>query len=322
MIRTSSSGTPRPDLAPAYYEFARDPAKGYIVLPTLPVPNRDGRYFMQSRKEWYGRQQNVKRAPKGDTSRSESGSDSDTYTVLEYTHGEPVDHVESEQWSEVFNLEDNAARRTARVIELEAEIDAAAAVFNDTAFPASGSTGATVGTAWTTAATATPISDLITGCRVFADAWGEMPNAVIMDWTTYIHACATTDVKSRFLGGFGSGGGVPGVIPAEAFTSLLNIPGIQLILAMARYDSANSAVATPTMAAVWATNRVMITRIGMGTDLDGPQIGRTFVPPGHGGVEMDEYGEPGRKSTIIRATRHLVRQRMKNAVGYMLRGTT
>lgn len=324
MIRTSATASPRDDLRTAYYEFLRDPTIGFVgdlVLPITEVSTRTARYFSVGRKEWFRNISDVKRARKGTVSRSEMTPASDTLTLLEYTHEEPIDDLDRDDFSESLPLAEVAAVRTARIIETQTEIDAASVVFNDTDFPASGSTGATVGTAWTSAS-ATPITDLVTGIGVFLEAWGIMPNAVIMNMRTYMYACQTTEVKNRFLAGSTAAAMSPAVIPSEMFAGMLNIPGLTLYLPFGITDSANANSSTFTASQIWATNRVMITRVGTSMDLQTPQIGRTFCLADQALVKMEEYRDEGIKCDVIRATRELVRKRMINPVGYMLRGTT
>lgn len=320
MLRTSSTAVPRQDLLGAYYEFNKDAEYGLIgdmVLPVTEAPRRFTTLYSMPRKEWYNRVSDVKRARKSAASRSEAGIDNDTMTVLEYIHEEPVDDLDADEFGDFIPLEEIAARRIARKIEVEAEVDAAAVIFDTATFTGSSLTAA-VATNWATAATAVPITDIVGGVYTFLQNWGVMPNACIMSMLTYLKVCATTQVQGRFLQSYGPT--TNAIVPEEAFQTMINVPGLKLYLPFGMYDSTDENTATPTMTQIWGRDKCMLTRVGSGNDLDGPQIGRTFVLPGKKTVTIDQYREEQKESTIVRARRELVRKRMKNACGLLLTG--
>lgn len=316
---TAGASTPRLDLVGAYNQFD-PPLNGCVarlVLPNFDVSARAGRFGVVPRKVHLGLV-NTKRAAKADASRSDWTPDSDSFSILEYTHESMADFQEMDLYKAWFDLEAIETARCARVIETDIEKDAADAVFNDTTFPADNVTGATVGTSWATAATATPVDDIMTGVNAIMQNWGVMPNALIIPFQTYLKVCATTDVKNRIT----NSGTAPGLISDQQMRDILGLPpDFQIIKPWAVYNSANPSTASPTGTAIWSKNRALITRIERTMDLQVPQLGRQFArnDMGMGGSLVESFPYKN-KGVIINATRHVQNKIMPSAPGYMLRG--
>lgn len=314
------ASTPRFDLLGGYYAFGK---QGYVasqVLPRLDAPGRQG-YFGVVPKAALLALFATKRGPKGKVGRSEWTPSSDNYAIEEFTHEIPVDIQEVDRYGGWFDLYEQAAMFCAEIIERSIEKNCAEAVMNDTTFPASGSTGVTVGTAWSTWATATPLADLQVGFNTIREAHGVEPNAFICPLKRYEDICNTAEFRDR-----AKYVGVTPVRPPIAdfrrvLGSALNDAGLEgdqfkLILPWGRYNSANPSDTVST-AAIWPVNRAMLCRIVDGPDWMSPQLGRQFrraVEP-----EIVTYPE-GSKLEVVCCTQHLQNKLMSSPPAYMFRG--
>ncbi|HRI52467.1 MAG TPA: hypothetical protein PLW65_20020, partial [Pseudomonadota bacterium] len=188
--------TPRYDLLGAYHQFERGGFVADLVLPALDVPGRRG-YFGVVPKGVFTAYVSTLRAPKGSPSRSQWTPSSDSYSVKEYSHEMPTDIQEIDEYQGWFNLLEYNTMLCAGVVELDIEKTTADLVMNDTTFPADGVTGATVSTAWSTWASATPIQDLITGFNALRNGSGCEPNAFICTVSAFNNITNTAEFRDR-----------------------------------------------------------------------------------------------------------------------------
>lgn len=314
--------TPRYDLLGAYYQFDIN-RRGFVnrlVLPALDAPGRQG-YFGVVPKAAMLAYVSTKRAAKGDPSRSEWTPSSDSYSIDEFTHEIPVDFQEVDRYGGWFDLYEMSAMLCAGIIETDIERDCAAAVMNDTTFPADGVTGATVGTAWSTWASATPLADLVAGFNAGRDNHGVEFNTFICPKKRYDDICNTAEFRDRAK--------YVGVTPARmdpadfrrVLGNALEDSGgggeFKLILPWGRYNSANPSAASPTLSSIWPTNRAMLTVINDGPDWMSPQLGRQF----RRAIEPEIQTYPNKtKGEIVCCTQHLQNKLMSSPPAYMLRG--
>lgn len=318
---TAGATTPRIDLLGAYSQFNpnQQGMVARLVLPPLDVPGRNG-YFGVVPKKAVLALIEARRAAKANPSRSEWTPDSDNYAIAEFTHEIPVDSQERDQYAPWFNADEMAAFMCAQIVERAIEKNAADAVMNDTTFPASGGTGATVGTAWGTWASATPVTDLLAGYAALRDNFGVEPNTFICPKSSYDNLvnCAEFKDRQKYVGI------AAGNQTVEVFRTVLGAAmadagasqPLKVILPWCRYNSANPA-STVSTSAIWPTNRAMLTVTMEGPDFMSPQLGRQFrraVEP-----ELVSYPEKS-KFEVVCATQHVQNKIMSGAPAYMLRG--
>lgn len=317
-------GVPRYDLLGAYYQFNPN-RRGFVasrVLPPVEVPGRQGHFGVVPRAALLA-YISTKRAAKGNVSQSEWTPSSDSFEIDEFTHQIPVDYQEVDRYGGWFDMHEMAAMLVAGVIETDIERDCATKVMNDTTFPADGVTGATVGTAWSTWASATPIADMITGFTAGRDNFGVEYNALICPRRRYDDICNTAEFRDRAK----YVGVTPARMDAADFRRVLGSAladdgstdpeTFQLILPWGRYNTANPSAASPTLASIWPTNRAMLTRIEPGPNWMVPQLGRQFlraIEP-----EIQTY-QTSPKGEFVLGTQHKQNKIMTNAPAYMFRG--
>lgn len=263
---------PRQDLLGALYSSA--PRQNYVameILPKLQAFAREGRFLKVLSGKAY-RLVKSKRASGAGFSRVSTPLDSSTFLCEERGIEEPVDRLNKAIYRTMIDQEQVAARTSYNVMKIDHEVDVKSAIFNETTFPASGTTGLTVSTPWSTAASATPIADINTGKSNIFNKVGVGPVVLLANDTVIRNLWKTADVRNQMIYGYGR--------PIEGdpkLDILANVLGVdRIIAATARYNSAN-ANATVSMASIWSNTYAFLARIDTADVLDAPQLGRTFV---------------------------------------------
>ena len=176
---------PRQDLLGALHSTA--PMQDFAalkILPPMPVNAKEGRFHRVSSGRAY-RLVKTKRAPGGPFARVSTPLDSSTFVCEERGAEEPIDRALKNAFASVIPLDVVAARTAYSVVAIDHEVDVAAAIYNETTFPATGSTGKTLSTPWSTVATATPIADIADGLNAINLRVGMGKNTLIANDLAY-----------------------------------------------------------------------------------------------------------------------------------------
>lgn len=323
---------PRQDLLGALYSTA--PSQQYIateVLPKMQTFAREGRYA----KVISGKALRLvksKRASGAGFARVSTPLDSATFLCEERGIEEQVDRTNNAIYKSMLDQEQVAARTAYHVMKIDHEADVVAAIFNETTFPASGTTGLVV-TAWSTAATATPIADMNVGKKNIFNKIGVGPVALICNDTVVRNLWKTADVREQMKYGYGRV--IEGSPQLDVLATVLGVD--RIIQGTARYNSAN-ANATPTMASIWSDTYAFLARIDNGQTLDAPQLGRTFansIVYNESGddvitigdetdpdVFVEMYADKATASTIVRAREFTDEVIMDSSAGFLFKTVT
>jgi len=266
----------RSDLAGSLYNIA--PSQNYVateILPAFPVQAIEGRIPKVVANKAY-RLTKSKRAPGAPFQRISTPLDKATYLCEERGLEEAIDRVSLKAYGDFINQEEVAARTVHNCVAIDHESDVAAAIYNETTFPATGTTGLTVGVSWATKATATPIADINAGKSAISDKIGEGTHALLANAKVIRNIWNTTDVRNAIKENYSgvSGGLIEGTPNLQALAFVLGVE--KIIVASARYNSA-LAGATPAMGPIWSNTYAFLARISDEKVLMTPQLGRTFV---------------------------------------------
>lgn len=263
----------RDDLAGAAMSYNAAQA-GLVATKLLPLRRSTKRNieFYRVPPAHFLRLESTKRRPKAARQELEAARVRDTFYVEEYTLEDVVDTADDSGTNTVEQDETSTATRLAGTILRDYERDVANAIFNTTTFPLSGDTGLSVSTPWATAASATPIDDVMRGHRSIINRTGQKPNTLVITQLGLhnLSRCdqiisrirnVSTDVKS-------------GVLPLTALATLFDVD--RVLIARGRRLSSNVAVTSVTTAGLWDDDNAFLCYAEMSEDLTVPQIGRTF----------------------------------------------
>ena len=280
---SSSVATLRPDLGGTMQEFdlAMDRAGfiGHRVLPVFEAAKASGE-FGKIPIEQLLQSPETRRAPGSRYNRGSWTFLPASYACEEHGWEEPVDDREANLYAEYFDAEQVSADRARDFVLRNAELRAAALVFNPTTWA---SYTSAVATPWSTAASATPIADVNTAKQNVWNQCGMWPNALIINREAFNHVRATDDVKDN-IASSGAGESVKASkITEQQLAEVFDLN--QVIVAGSAKNTANTGQAA-SLAQIWSSTYAMVARVAETNDIREPCIGRTF----HWGEDGSEIG--------------------------------
>lgn len=315
IIRPSTSVIVRPDLAivtAAALSIAAGQAIADMVLPPVPVTTRTGQIWTVP-AESILTLHNTKRERLGDYNRRRTKFTTSNFMCEERGLEEPVAVEDTAEYGVWIAGETAATKRCVDDIIRDREKAVADLCINETTFPISGTTGVSVGTAWTSAS-ATPAANIDSAA---SNIWGKtgvtkdqltlvipIQTAMLIPFTTDF----TTKMKLDTAG-----------LSALPTTDQLRIYfGVkEVLLAGMPYNTADDNL-TPSLTTIWNKNYCflyyrMTEALPMGQNVDAgvPGLGCSprwsLIDSGAGvnGVGVYSYPEDSKNAGIVRASQYM-----------------
>lgn len=314
-MASPSTAITRFDLSMGYSEFnLLASRKGFIglqVLPAIGVAKDAASFAKINVEDLLRKAEETERAPRAEYRRDAFQWTSDSYDCKEHGVEEVVDDLLIERYGDIIKAESIAQERAIDRILRKLEYDIAAAVFNTTTWTGASLTTA-VTTAWTTAATATPIDDVDAAIEKVVTSSGMRPNTLILSDYALTAFKRTSQVEDLLKY---SGRDDPknlGVI--SGLKELLDLD--KIIVARGMKNTADEGQSA-SFSRLWSATMAMVCHTkddGMDGDLESmdPCIGRTiFAAEGNAAVPgaddgeaslfVEEYREESRRGGVIRA---------------------
>lgn len=314
-MASPSTAISRFDLSMSYAEFNLAASrKGFIglqVLPGIGVAKDSASFAKINVEDLLRKAEDTERAPRAEYKRDAFQWTSDSYDAKEHGVEEVVDDLLIERYGDILRAEMIARERAIDRMLRALENAIASAVFNTTTWTGAALTTG-VSTAWTTAATAVPITDIDGAIEKVITSSGMRPNALILSDYALLKLKRTAQVQDLLKY---SGNDDPknlGII--SGLKELFELDKILVAKSMKNTaDEGQSA----SFSRMWDATKAMVCHIaddGMNGDLESmdPFIGRTIFAtegnasiPGMGDGEesliVEEYREESRRGGIIRA---------------------
>ena len=295
----------RPDLGMMVMEFYEDQITEFIglqVMPLTPTPDKQGT-FLVTPKEAMLKVYDTSRAPRGSYKRDDFEYERGLYDTVEQGWEEPVDDSERSRVDRLIPrlADDLATQRAMSIIMRAQEKRIADLLFNETNF-----TAHSVTTEWNTAASATPLDDVLDGIASFRSQCGMKPDVLIISYTTFLNLKACDQIVDQIKYTF------PGIdilaMGANQLAQLFGVP--RVLVAGGVYDSKGKGIDT-TIADIWSSEYAMLVKIPRTADEREPCVGRTWLwtedSPSNAIVE--KYREEQKRSDIFRV-RHNTDERL------------
>jgi hypothetical protein len=306
----------RPELAGRYAEVSFT-SRGFIaplICKPAKVTSRQAVLYRLNKKSIMqsGAQ---KRAIGGNTPRGAVALSTDSYKLDEYTWEVPLDLTEKNLYGMQFDVEQDLAGVAAGVVALALEIDCASAMQNTTNHSVSNTGSDITGTPWTSASS-TPVETINTVREKIRSRTGILPNTLRISNASWGDLSRHASVIALFKGM--AWDPIQGRIPLQALAQALDLK--QIIVSGGVKDSADEGQ-TFTAADVWDGTKAELVYVPDDTNIMSPASTRMLTIDGDGSVEtdmgsmpagvvtvdgiplmIDEYGSPGNKSKMIRAT--------------------
>lgn len=321
---SGSLATLRPDLAGSFMEFDMEmDRRGFIgqrVLPVIETPKASGTFGIIPIEQLLQNRETA-RAPGSGYNRGTFTFDDVAFACSEHGAEEPVDDREAALYNQYFDAEQVAAMRAYDAVLRNQEKRVAALLFNTTTYTGSSLTTA-VSTEWSTAATATPISDVEAAVRKVYTNTGLWANCLIVSKIVFRNLRLCTNIKDAIAA---SGAGYP--TRAQDITEAMLAAVFDLDYILVGGSTKNTAnegqSATPDQ--IWDDEYAMVCRIATSNDIKEPCIGRTFHWAEDGssiGGTVETYRDETVRSDIVRVRHDVQEKILYTQCGHLLSNIT
>lgn len=288
-------GSLRPDLGGALEEYDLLANElGYIGLRVFPVIEsaRQAGTFPRIPLKEMVKTIDDKRTSRGTYNRADYTFTDEPFATSEHGLEEAIDERDRAIYSELFDQELLATRRTRATVLRNSEIRCADALFNAVTW-----TPTEVGTEWSTVATADPVANVDAAkARMFA-ATGMYPNALVINravWMNLRKCVAITD-KIKYVEST-----LQGDVTTAQVAAALDLE--QIIIAGGATNSSNPAQAA-SMAHIWSSEYAAVIRTSSDMDISRPCVGRTIHWSADGsqiGGAIESYDSNETRGRVVR----------------------
>lgn len=342
-----SSAITRLDLSMSYGEFslAANQRKfiGLKVLPPLAVSQEAAEFAKMLIASYLSKVEDTRRAPKSTYKRDDWKWTTSSYALEEHGVEEVADDALAERYGDVVRGELIATIRAINRVLQRLEYDIAAAVFNTTTWTGAALT-TTVGTAWTTSASANPVSDIDAAHEKVSTGCGEDANTLVVTKKGFRALIRTARVEdllkydaSQVLLALNSGQNQSMV--SEVITGLKDLLQVDRILVARGFKNTADGGQTASLSRMWTDTMAMLCVVhddGLQGDLENPmpQIGRVLfsskndepIPgsddAGLGSLIFEEYREENVRGSVFRPRNKRQVKILHPECGHLLQGVT
>jgi hypothetical protein len=296
----------RRDLAETVSEYALEQSRstfaGLRMMPLFDTALQTGNYPIIAVEQML-KPRDVKRASRGGYNRGDWGFEQGNYACVEYGWEEVVDDSLAKNYRSYFDAETIAARIATDVLLREQEKRIKTLAEASTAHAAS--------VKWSTAATATPRSNVTTGIKTIVQATGLLPNIFVCTWQTFQNLINTTEVVEATKYG-GSQLNTRGFEAQKA--AIATYFGVNEVVVTNAVENGNKEGAAFSATQIWSDANGFLVVAAGGSIEGAPSWGRSFLwrDDSPSNVNVESYREDAVRGTIIR-TRHYVDEKELNA---------
>ena len=299
MTAPSSTSFLRPDIGQSFEEFDLVAERmGYVGAQVLrPFDTQlQTANFSKIPVEELLKDTKTERAPGSGYNRDKYTFEQDSYACVENGAEEPVDDRERQMYAYSFDIERISAERAMNRVLRDLEKKVAAAVFNTSTWTGASLTTA-VGTRWSTAASCTPVADVLGALNSVRASSGMLPNAVIMSWNVWRLLQSASSIIQQLIY---SGTEDPKMVTTQQLAALFHVE--QVIVAGGVKNTAKEGKAA-SISDIWSDDFVMVAKLSTSTDLREACIGRLFHFTADGsssGGTVEQYRDESVRSDIMR----------------------
>jgi hypothetical protein len=315
---SSSLATLRPDIAESFTEFdVEQNQRGFVwdkLMPVFDVGKASGN-FGRIPVEQLLQQRETRRNPGSGYARGKWTFLPDTYATVEHGAEEPVDDNEAKMYSDYFNAEQISGLRARDAVLSNAERRVIAKLLNTSTFLDSA-----VGTVWTNAGGASPITDIETAITAIYDACGLWANTIGLSYKTFRLLRNCDEIIER-INSAGAGSQTRAEdITVQQLAAVFDVPKI-VVAGSSQNGAAEGQAAS--FEQIWDPTKVWVGVTADGQDFRAPCVGRTFHWAEDGSSiagTVESYRDEPIRADVIRV-RHQVDEKILYAeAGYILTG--
>lgn len=274
---------------------------GTLLFPTILVGRQEDLFWKRAARTRIKAPDGT-RVPGTTSKRDTTVLTQDTYQCAQHRLEAAITDEDKRKYAQ-WNIDwaNMRAMDKANEILLAREVRIANKLINETTFPASGSTGTTLGTPWDVVATATPITDINTAQTAIFNRTGQFADTLVLpNMAAWVNLCLTNQVRESVGLKYTPGAQSQILLPESVILKALHPALTKLRIGGAVYDSTPDA-SSATLTAIWDAEYAFLCKSSDGGD-DPTEacIGRTFAYTEEGGVfAANEYREDPIGSDII-----------------------
>lgn len=311
-----SGATFRPHLAQYVVEHQRlrEAYAAPRILPYLDVDTEAG-IFYRVPATTTSRLPNVAYNAKSGFNRDDFEMEEDTFATKSYGFEGVLTDKDRARYGDAAAGESGVAAMTADIVMANQEKRCADAIFNETTFPASGTTGVTVSNAWSSSS-GTPITDVNVGRRVKQSLVGPEPNALIIHYKTLCDLATNAQIIDRLKAI--SSIVENGMLSVQQLQQVFAIPNV-IVVGMNAYNTADKGV-TASLSGLWATGYAMLCYIADGDPRMSPQIGRTLAWSQYGSrMSVTQYRDDKVQGDVFQVWQNVQEKVFGSRFGYLMK---
>lgn len=320
---TSSLATQRPDLA-SFLEFDLESEKsGFIasqVFPVIDVMSQAGN-FGKIPIEQLLQTRDTKRAPGSGYARGSFTFLPATYATEEHGAEEPVDDREAKMYREYFQAEQISTARAFSAVLRNQEQRVASAVFNTSTWTGSSLT-TSVGTPWSTIATAVPITNVEAAVQKVYDNSGLKANALVVNWKVFRNLRNCSQIIDRINA---SGAGSPSKASDVTTQMLSQVFDLDYVIVAGTSKNTAAEGQSASISQIWSSSYAMVCRVSTSADMRDPCIGRIFHWSEDGssiGGTVESYRDETVRGDVIRVRHDVDEVVLYPEAGHLLSNIT
>lgn len=313
----------RPDLGEYFAQFPMESeASGWVGLLACPVkvvPEKSGVFSVITSASLL-EDVETKRAPGGGYHQSNYQFTQDSWLTQEHGAVEYIDDNQKRQYMYTIDMERMAAIRVRELMMRKLEKAIADVLFDSSSTFASYTAAAS--TAWTTPASAVPVTDVKTALNTFEGNCGMSANAMVMTRKALRALTQCSQVIDRVKYAGFADPTLPMTTVIEALKQLFEIENIFIA---DKFRNSAKKGQTVTFARIWDDTKCGIYRIPTTEDLAEPCVARTFIWGGDGagrdGV-FEQYRDEDKRSDALRFRNEWQVKTLRAQCGYVLTAVT
>lgn len=317
MNPTTSQAINRPDLGATMEEFDLEASRlgfvGLRLMPVIEVAEQSADIGIIPIEELL-KDADTRRQSTGGYSRSSFTFGEFFYATSDHGHEVPVDDRLKRIYRRYFESEVVATKRARDVVLRSHERRVCTKLTTNASF-----TNAAAAVAWSTAATATPITDVLARKLAVRNACGMMPNTIAMDWETAQRCRETAQIIDRIKY---SGRDDPKskAITAKILAEVFDVEEVVIAGGQRNTATQNESATSATLSSLWDKTKVGVGYVPRTNDVAEPGVGRTFHWSADGssiGTTVETYRDERTRGDVVRA-RFDVDERVHYAVCWQL----
>lgn len=312
-----STAVARPDLRGNVYRQwdARGQSQFFIadkVCPRLDVDDEAGN-IKRIKREEFTKDVDTLRQGDGGYTRSDFGHDDFSFSTVERGHEVPINANAAASASRYYNAE--LVATDVALLKVKRDHEKRIATLYQTTSNWGGNSS--VGTAWSSYSSATPVANVLTAKEAIYAACGMLPNTIMIPWLAYNDLLLCDDILDK-LGAQSSDDAK--VANLRTLAQILDIPNV--VVPMGLKDTADKGQ-TASLSQIWANGSVWVGYVDPNPNEFSPTAAANLHWAGDGSqydFRVERYYQDDKRKWFIRARRQVAPKIFDAKCGYVLTG--